>query len=99
MDWLRKGRKGNVADVAVILKEHYSPPAARWSVTPTSALKPTDWTFMIKNSAPSQDGWFWGDVWTTMSFDNRLQYPNTGYGLYCVRCHSSAEAEHTFSSL
>ncbi len=99
MDWLRKGRQGTIADGAVILKEQYSPPAIRWLDTPPSGLQPTDWTFMIKNSAVAKDGWFWGEVWKTMSFDNRLQYPNTGYGLYCIRCHASAEGEHTFSSL
>ena len=99
MDWLRKGRQGKIADGAVILKEHYSPPAIRWNGTPDSALKPSDWTFMIKNSAVTKDGWFWGEVWMGMQFDNRLQYPNTGYGIYCVRCHASAENEHTFSSL
>ncbi len=99
MDWLRNGRQGKIADGAVIIKEQYPPPAIRWVGTPESALKPVDWTFMIKNSAASKDGWFWGEVWKGMSFDNRLQYPNTGYGLYCTRCHASAESETTFSSL
>ena len=99
MDWLRKGRQGKIADGAVILKEQYSPPAIRWQGTPPSGLQPTDWTFMIKNAAASKDGWFWGEVWTTMSFDNRLQYPNTGYGIYCIRCHVSSESEYTFSSV
>ena len=99
MNWLRNGRDGKIPDGAVILKEHYSPPAIRWAGASADSLRPTDWTFMIKNSAASKDGWFWGEVWTTMSFDNRLQYPNTGYGLYCVRCHASAESEYTFSSL
>lgn len=98
VEWLRHGREGKIPDGAVILKEHYTPPAVRWEGTPDTALRPTDWTFMIRNSGASKDGWFWGEVWTTMTFDNRRQYPNTGYGLYCIRCHASAEAEYTFSA-
>jgi hypothetical protein len=62
-----------------------------------------DWTFMIKNSAKSKDGWFWGEVWNSqqnpMNFTDPFQYPNAGYGLYCLRCHASAEKEYTFSTL
>ena len=99
IDWLRNGRKGPIADGAVILKEHYTPPAIRWADTSESSLKPTDWTFMIKNSSASKDGWFWGEVWVGMTLHNRLEYPNSGYGLYCVRCHASADSEYTFSSV
>jgi hypothetical protein len=98
MTWLRNGRQGKIADGAVILKEQYPPPAIRYSGLDDGALQPSDWTFMIKNAAASKDGWFWGEVWGTMSFDNRLQYPNAGYGLYCIRCHASAESEYTFSA-
>jgi len=28
-----------------------------------------------------------------------FNYPNAGYGLYCLRCHSSARSEYTFASL
>ena len=60
---------------------------------------------MIKNSKASFDGWFWAEVWngssptTSMNFVNPFQYPNAGYGLVCLRCHSSAEKERTFASL
>jgi hypothetical protein len=34
-----------------------------------------------------------------MNFNNPFQYPNAGYGLVCLRCHSSAESQHMFASL
>lgn len=104
-DWLVGGRKGEIADGAVIIKEQFGPPpAARYSDIPEDKLGcSNDWTFMIKNSAASRDGWFWGELWNSetypMNFNDRFQYPNAGYGLYCLRCHASAEKEHTFSTL
>jgi Cytochrome P460 len=105
MTWLRNGRRGPIADGAVILKEHYRPPAVRYKDKTDADLRPTDWTFMIKDKAASHDGWFWGEVWDKMEFPSpqhpnvALQYPNSGFGLYCVRCHASAEREQTFSAL
>jgi hypothetical protein len=104
-NWLLNGRNGAIPDGAVIIKEQFSPtPAARYRDIPADKLGcSNDWTFMIKNSAASHDGWFWGEVWNSetspMDFTNPFQYPNAGYGLYCLRCHSSAEKELTFSSL
>lgn len=109
--WLRGGRKGMPADGAVIIKEQYPPPAARYSHTATDAeLQPHDWTVMIRNAKASRDGWFWAEVYTKvvppfsptngpMTFTNAANYPNAGYGLYCVRCHASADNALTFSSL
>lgn len=57
---------------------------------------------MIKDSAASKDGWFWGEWYVGMAFDDDqfpFNYPNAGYGLYCLRCHSSAQNEHTFAAL
>ena len=105
-EWLLGGRQGAIADGAVIVKEQYMPPAQAWADLydgkPTGS--PGDWVFMIKNSKASHDGWFWGEVWnnptfTPMNFNDPYQYPNTGYGLYCARCHASAEKESTFSTL
>jgi len=103
--WLLNGRKGAIPDGAVIIKEQFAPvPAARYRDIPADKLGcSNDWSFMIRNSAASRDGWFWGEVWNSetfpMNFGDRFQYPNAGYGLYCLRCHASAESEHTFSSL
>jgi mono/diheme cytochrome c family protein len=104
-EWLLHGRIGKIPDGAVIIKEQFSPvPAARYRDIPEDKLGcSNDWTFMVKNSAASRDGWFWGEVWDSesapMDFSNPFQYPNAGYGLYCLRCHASAEKELTFASL
>ncbi|HEV2965045.1 MAG TPA: hypothetical protein VG649_24690 [Candidatus Angelobacter sp.] len=102
-NWLLNGRQGAIPDGAVIIKEQFPhPPAERYANTPVEKLGcPNDWTFMIKNSKVSRDGWFWGELFNPMDFNNpnRFQYPNTGYGLYCLRCHASAEKELTFASL
>ena len=100
MKWLIGGRQGTIPDGAMIIKEQYDAPAARWeNKTPPPV---TDWTIMIKDAKGSADGWFWGELWTTMAFDDHawpFQYPNTGFGIYCTRCHASAEKESTFSAL
>lgn len=105
-DWLLGGRHGAIADGAVIIKEQYMPPAQPWAdlYGGKPSGSPGDWVFMIKNAKASHDGWFWGELWNNpsfspMNFNDPYQYPNAGYGLYCVRCHASAEKESTFSSL
>jgi hypothetical protein len=106
-NWLVNGREGDIPDGAVIIKEQFSPiPAARYHGIAMKDLGcSNDWTIMIKDSKSSFDGWFWAEVWNgsspsnSMNFDNPFQYPNAGYGLVCLRCHSSAESQHTFASL
>ena len=99
MDWLRGGRHGVPRDGAVIIKEQYSPtPAARYAGLKDDQLKPTDWTVMIRSSA-SRDGWFWAEVFTPGMKFGGTQYPNAGFGLYCLRCHGSANDATTFASL
>lgn len=105
--WLLNGRQGDIPDGAVIIKEQFAPvPAARYRDIPEQSLGcSNDWTIMIRNSKASLDGWFWAEVWNgskpsnSMNFTNKFQYPNAGYGLYCLRCHASAERQLTFSSL
>ena len=101
-DWLLGGRQGAIKDGAVIIKEQYKAPSAAHQAlgddNPSGCSN--DWTFMIRNSKGSKDGWFWGEVFSPgMNFTNPFQYPNAGYGIYCVRCHASSEKEFTFSSL
>ncbi len=99
--WLRNGRRGVPADGAVIIKEQYGPKPARYFAgTAENDLRPTDWTIMIRRSSGSHDGWFWGEIYAGM-LDPAVpaHYPNAGYGLYCLRCHASAEKALTFSSL
>ncbi|MEW6131383.1 MAG: cytochrome P460 family protein [Acidobacteriota bacterium] len=107
MKWLTQGRKGAIPNGAMIIKEQYTPPAARYEDMTDDEIakefaKSKDWTIMIKDAAGSKDGWYWGEFYTGMSF-NQNQYPfnyqNAGFGQYCLRCHASAESEYTFSSL
>lgn len=106
-NWLLNGRRGQIPDGAVIIKEQFAPtPAARYREIADKNLGcSNDWTIMIKDSKGSFDGWFWAEVWNgskpsnSMNFNNPFQYPNAGYGLVCLRCHSSAETDHTFASL
>lgn len=100
MRWLVNGRKGAIPDGAMIIKEGIDPPAARYETAPPPAI--TDWTIMIRDSKGSADGWFWAELFDKMVPDRHqypFAYPNAGFGLYCVRCHASAEKESTFASL
>jgi hypothetical protein len=109
MAWLRGGRHGAPRDGAVIIKEQYgATPAIAYAGLRDGKLKPTDWTFMIRRASASRDGWFWGEVYTGM-FPTPAPppakppvltaYPNAGFGLYCLRCHASADKAQTFSAL
>ncbi len=70
------------------------------------------WTVMIKDSKASKDGWYWGSYTPktgnpvkdakeseVQTYRYPFNYPDSGFGQYCVRCHSAAEKELTFSSL
>jgi mono/diheme cytochrome c family protein len=103
MDWLRNGRRGDPRDGAVIIKEQYPPnPAIAYAGQTDAQLRPTDWTIMIHRSSASHDGWFWGELYVGMFAPMRAsgtQYPSAGFGIYCLRCHASAEKALTFASL
>ena len=97
--WLIKKDKNKVIpDGAMIVKEQYSPPAARYQLQTPKGIN--GWTIMIKDSKGSQDGWYWAEMWDAQCVDNNnppFAVPYAGFGLYCVRCHASAEKEHTFT--
>src|SRR5262249_52220541 len=103
MQWLIGGRNGEIPDGAMIIKEQYAPSARLYAGLPPDQLpRVTDWTVMIKDSKGSKDGWFWGEFFEGMKFDDDqipFQYPGAGFGIYCLRCHSSAAKEHTFVAL
>ena len=106
MGWLRAGRHGRVPDGAIMIKEMYDPPAVQFESFDEKQIRGAlhMWTVMIRDSAASKDGWFWSfyDTIPQQQVDNDrppFSYPNSGFGQYCVRCHSSAEAEQTFASL
>ncbi len=98
INWLINRNSGKpIPDGAMIIKEQYTPPAARYQVQTPSI---NGWTIMIKDSKGSQDGWYWGEFWGSQCVDNNkppFAVPYAGFGLYCVRCHASAEKEHTFT--
>ncbi|HMY75279.1 MAG TPA: cytochrome P460 family protein, partial [Blastocatellia bacterium] len=104
MEWLVGGRLGNIPDGAMIVKEMYDSPAARWE---GQTLKPASWTVMIKDSKGSKDGWFWGGLWTSNppmpkpsdSYKPPFGVLNEGFSLACIHCHASAEKEMTFATL
>jgi mono/diheme cytochrome c family protein len=103
MDWLRNGRRGMPRDGAVIIKEQYPPnPAIAFAGQSNAQLRPTDWTIMIRRSSATHDGWFWGELYVGMFGAQTAagtQYPSAGFGIYCLRCHASAEKALTFASL
>jgi len=93
-DWLKtKNRQGAVADGAVIVKEMFRDPAKQ-----DAELR--GWTVMIKDSKGSQDGWYWAENSKTYPpSTGQIDYPDSGFGMYCLRCHASAEKESTFINL
>lgn len=109
--WMKKGRKGAIPDGAMIIKEQLEAPAARYDgmgdtdIERAFAAGGKDWTVMIRDSRGSKDGWYWAEVFTGMKFDAEVSYappfnyPNGGFGHYCLNCHSSAENEYTFAAL
>ena len=112
MKWLKNGRTGEIPDGAIIIKEMFSTPAARWDGYTHEQLDSAvqTWTYMVKDSKGSKDGWFWGEYSYNkicnepIEVDDYDSYPyakapDAGFGLYCARCHASAKTEMTFSAL
>ncbi len=109
--WLKAGKKGEIPDGAMIIKEQYKAPAARYNnmtdteVEAAFASNGKDWTVMIRDAKGSKDGWYWAEVFTGMSSDVStayqypFNYPNGGFGHYCLNCHGSAKTGHTFAAL
>lgn len=109
--WLKGGRKGNIPDGAMIIKEQYKPPAQRFDNMTEAELEAAfaangkDWTVMIRDARGSKDGWYWAEVYSGMSPDATaayqfpFAYPNGGFGHYCINCHGSAKNGHTFAAL
>lgn len=108
--WLEGGRVGEIPDGAMIVKEQFEAPAARHLDLPEPELleRLRDWTVMIKDSRGSRDGWFWSNPGRKQEVvDNHqypFDYPVSGFGLYCIRCHASTTSpakspEFTFASL
>ena len=98
IQWLMNGRVGTIPDGEMIIKEQYAPPAVRHDSKSEDELWAAQkgWTIMVKDSAGSQDGWFWGDVEKGSCVVNNhsfpFNHPKTGFGHYCVRCHAATQS-------
>ena len=116
MKWLVGGRKGTIPDGAMIVKEQFPVPAVQHVDKTEEELREAlnSWTVMVKDSNGSHDGWFWSNPVPGASVRDTKKYPFTppesGFGLYCVRCHASTQSpgitdpksksnEFTFSAL
>ena len=96
--------KTPVPDGAIMVKEMFPPPGARCAGEDPMRLEPTSGAaVMIRASAVSHDGWFWGWFgWKDWEPDWPAKsngYPNMGFGQYCMNCHASAKSNATFASL
>jgi hypothetical protein len=115
MSWLMGGRAGKIADGEMIIKEQYAPPALRNQGKTEEELWDSleSWAVMVKDSSASHDSWFWSNpVKNQCVVDNHqypFDYPLSGFGLYCVRCHAATHSpgaepasdanEFTFASM
>src|SRR5258706_3855022 len=99
INWLlRKNPDDVIPDGAMIVKEQYAAPAARYQLQGPPLLR--GWTIMIKDAKGAKDGWYWDESWAAQCADNNkapFAVPYGGFGLYCTRCHASAEKELTFT--
>ena len=94
IEWLENGRQGELPDGAVIIKEMYEPPAARYEGVADSTL-PHQWTVMIKDrGGQTPDGMdgtgrittpilrasnpLFPRPWTTISFPSLIPIPILG---------------------
>jgi hypothetical protein len=105
--WLVGGRQGEVPDGATIVKEQFdTPPAGQYAGWTPEQIRAYffdhyDWTVMIRDRKGAADGWYWAEAFKGMPADSYaapFAVFNSGFGLYCLRCHASAEKEMTFSS-
>ena len=103
--WLMNGRKGNIPDGAMIIKEQYEEPAARHYGKSEEELRESlkSWTVMIKDAHGSHDGWFWSNPYPSGEGEDRgvkvvnnheypFYHPESGFGHYCVRCHAATKS-------
>lgn len=115
IDWMKQNRaEGDegksetpVPDGAIMVKEMFPPPTSHCKAADLVHLFPENGgAIMVRASKESRDGWFWGwfgwgegDWAPTWPATSAHGYPNTGFGLYCTNCHSSARDNQTFASL
>ena len=96
-----------VPDGAIMVKEMFPPPTAHCKdVELIHLFAENGAALMVRDAKASYDGWYWGwfgwgkNAWApTWPANAANAYPNTGFGLYCTNCHSSARDNQTFASL
>jgi hypothetical protein len=99
--WLMNGREGPIPDGEMIIKEQYAAPAVRHAGKSDEELWKAleSWTVMVKDSAGSHDGWFWSNPAKGQCVVNNhsypFDYPISGFGIYCVRCHAATQTPRT----
>ncbi|HKP86590.1 MAG TPA: hypothetical protein VJZ26_10860 [Blastocatellia bacterium] len=97
-NWMINGRKGEIPDGAMIIKEQYPLPLQTQA---SKDYKLTGYSIMVKDGKGSWDGWYWS---SGAGLGNPYQfpypYPWAGFGQYCVNCHASADnPESTYSTV
>ncbi len=98
-------RKGEAPQGGILIKEQYG--------DPKHPIELTDWAVMIRDTAGSWDGWWWGDLSAPSTVSQEppptpkpgepectpAEYPYAAFGEYCINCHASAVHEQdTFAS-
>ena len=114
IDWMKANRadeestaEAPVPDGAIMVKEMFPPPTSHCKDAELVHLFPENGgAIMVRASKEPRDGWFWGwfgwgdgDWAPNWPANSAHGYPNTGFGLYCTNCHSSARDNQTFASL
>lgn len=100
IEWLLDGRQGEIPNGSMIVKEMFEPPAVRYAGKEEETV-PKQWTVMVRDTEGSHDGWFWSYYASGQQPDKDeypFNYPDSGFGVYCVRCHGSALSQLTFVS-
>ncbi|MDX6693848.1 MAG: hypothetical protein QOF02_1451 [Blastocatellia bacterium] len=93
--WMQAGEpEGKIPEGATVIKEMYPMPASQ-------SYNNSDMTglaIMVRDSKVAWDGWYWTDGGPTVNYT--YNYPNAGYGLYCMNCHAStAKNTLTYSAI
>lgn len=102
-----KTSEAEIPDGAIMIKEMFPPPTSHCRDVDLVHLFPENGAaIMVRAGKKSYDGWYWGwfgwgkGAWApSWPATSAHAYPNTGFGLYCTNCHSSARANQTFASL
>ena len=97
MRWLNNGRKGDIPDGSMIVKEMYPYPA----FSEQSLHKPDGWAVMVRDKKASHDGWLWYLLYVPGNTPYPLPFVFGQYGnSFCLSCHASTDNnQSTFAFL